>query len=178
MVERGNSLALETHDAQLRFDVVEAAGFLLSNDLLHLFSMPAGRGHWPRITIDRLVVARESWQIDVTEPDFPNHSDRAERFASARRWARSRGLPRWIFVKAASEPKPFYVDFESPLYVDQLAHVLRREAAPGEDRTFKVSEMLPPPDQLWLPDRGGSKYTSELRMVLFDRMGRSNGSSS
>jgi hypothetical protein len=31
-----------------------------------------------------------------------------------------------------------------------------------------LTEMLPAPDQLWLPDADGCVYTSEFRMVAWD----------
>ena len=36
------------------------------------------------------------------------------------------------------------------------------------DSEFVVSEMLPTPDQLWLQNAQGERYTSELRIVAVD----------
>jgi len=172
VTEDGGEIRLETRDGEHRFDIAEAAGELLSHDMLHLFGMPDGREHWPRITIDRLVVSRETWRIPVDEPEFPRLGEPAERFAAARRWARDKGLPRWVFLSTPSEPKPLFMDFESPIAVEELARILRRDPQADGKRSFKVSEMLPALGQVWLPDAEGRVYTSELRLVVLDRTGR------
>ncbi|HEY3873472.1 MAG TPA: hypothetical protein VGM10_34260, partial [Actinocrinis sp.] len=67
-----------------------------------------------------------------------------------------------------TEPRPFYVDLSSPVYVNILAKAIRRLARndPGGQLTF--SEMLPTPEQTWLTDDRGRRYTSELRLVAVD----------
>ena len=37
------------------------------------------------------------------------------------------------------------------------------------DKLITLSEMLPRPDQAWLPDAEGRHYTSEFRIVAVDR---------
>jgi hypothetical protein len=43
----------------------------------------------------------------------------------------------------------------------------RRNA--GDAAMVTVAEMLPTPDQVWLTDARGVRYTSELRMVAVDQ---------
>jgi hypothetical protein len=66
--------------------------------------------------------------------------------------------------------KPFYVDFESPPYVNVFAKAVRRVRAQpeGKPTTLRVAEMLPTPEQAWLPDARGRRYTTELRLAAFD----------
>jgi len=47
----------------------------------------------------------------------------------------------------------------------RLSRELGGPAAP-----ISLSEMLPDPDHLWLPDVEGQRYTSELRMVALDQV--------
>ncbi len=68
--------------------------------------------------------------------------------------------------------KPFFLDFESPIYVDNFAKMIRRSlkataAAKPKSPYITVSEMLPTPEQVWLPDAGGN-CTSEFRFVTLD----------
>ncbi len=78
-------------------------------------------------------------------------------------------MPRFVFVKVASEQKPCFIDFDSPIYVDIFAKLIRRDMArDAQDVSITVSEMLPEPDQTWLPDAEGNQYTSELRFVAVD----------
>lgn len=118
--------------------------------------------HTPRVTLDRLVLCREAWRFDAADVPFARLKSPAERFISARRWAHERGLPRWVFVRATSEPKPLYADLESPLYVDLLAKLVRKSTS------VTLTELLPGMDQCWLADAEGRWYTSELRIVAVD----------
>jgi hypothetical protein len=132
------------------------------------FHMLAPRGHCPRIMIDRVVVARESWSFaDAREIAFASEKTESQRFLEARRWVRHNGFPRHVFVKVPIEPKPFYVDFDSPVYVNILAKIIRRGAQSGRV-SVTITEMLPPPDHAWLFDAEGNRYVSEIRMVAVD----------
>lgn len=168
--ETASGLRLRTRDGERSFDLLEAFGDLISHRICADFSLLEVEEHQPRITIDRLTVCREAWRFDAGELDFAEAKEGADRFAGARRWARDHGLPRFLFVTAPVEDKPFYLDLESPIYVDLFCHILRRtrEGDP-EERRIKVSEMLPRTDQAWLPDAEGRLYTSELRVVAVDR---------
>jgi hypothetical protein len=166
----GNGLLMRTRDGRITFDAVEAIGEALSTVAVNAMKILPAAKHSPRVTIDRLVVCRESWSFTVSELSFAEEKDEATRFLSARRWARSHDMPRFVFVKVLSETKPFYVDFDSPIYVDIFAKALRLLAEhPAADQPFTLTEMFPTPDQTWLSDAEGRHYTSELRMVAVDR---------
>jgi hypothetical protein len=168
--DTGNGLQMRTRDGRSSFDVLDAIGDALSTLAVNAMKILPPEKHNPRVTIDRLVVCRESWSFTVSELSFAEEKDEATRFLSARRWARSHDMPRFVFVKVLSETKPFYVDFDSPIYVDIFAKALRLLAEhPAADQPFTLTEMLPTPDQTWLSDADGRHYTSELRMVAVDR---------
>jgi hypothetical protein len=73
-----------------------------------------------------------------------------------------------VFVVSPTESRPFYVDFDSPVYVTVLAKAMRRLARKDPDGRITVTEMLPTPEQTWLTDDQGRTYTSELRLVAVD----------
>jgi hypothetical protein len=53
-----------------------------------------------------------------------------------------------------------YVDFASPVYVELLCKMVRRELASDHpEKQVELSEMLPTPEQNWLQDASGQKYT-------------------
>jgi hypothetical protein len=126
------------------------------------------RPHLPRVRMGRVVLNRETWQLDVAEvvayaprgaPLEPDDDpDGVLRLTLNRR---ARGLPRFTFVLVPGEAKPVFVDFESPALVRQLWRLLR-----GRSGTVQITEMLPGPDQLWL-DNGTGRLCSELRMAVF-----------
>ncbi len=169
----GGELLMRTRDGRLEFDLVEVLGETLSGVGINYFKLLPQRAHTPRITIDRLVVNRESWCFAPVELQFAGEKNVAERFLLTRRWARSHGMPRFVFVKTPVEVKPFFVDFDSPIYVDIFAKVIRRTATSDEPEVktglpICVSEMLPAPSQTWLDDAEGRKYTSEFRLIAVD----------
>lgn len=167
--ENGDDLLARTRDGRLSFSMVEIFGGMFSGFVANQFQLLRRLPHTPRITIDRLIVARETWRFAPAAFPFAVLKDDAERFIAARRWARSQGLPRFVFVKVPVETKPFYTDFDSPVYVNMLARMVRRQALDGvEGATITVSEMVPGLEQVWLPDAVGQYYTSELRMVALD----------
>jgi hypothetical protein len=134
--------------------------------------------HMPRVTIDRLVVNRETWRFSPAELEFAYEKQEAHRFLGARRWAKENDLPRFIFYKSPVEVKPCFLDLESPIYVNLFARVVRNTQqksgeTKGSEKTDQiiVSEMLPTPDQAWLSDANGRRYTSELRLVVLDLSG-------
>jgi hypothetical protein len=151
------------------FGLLDAYANTLTQRVMDRFTLRPEGDHTPRITIDKVVVARETWTFPVTGAAFAEEKGEAERFVRARRWQREHDLPRFVFVVSPTEPRPFYVDFDSPLYVTILAKAIRRLARKDPDARLTVSEMLPTPEQAWLTDDEGRTYTSELRFVAVDR---------
>lgn len=174
--DSADGLVVRTREGRLRFDLIESFGDLLSLSVHNGFAFLRPRPHWPRISIDRLIICRESWLFDAPAMGFALCRDGADRFLAARRWAEAHGLPRFVFAKAPVERKPVYVDFDSPIYVDIFAKIVRRtlEASPASP-AIRVTEMLPRTDETWLPDAAGRRYTSEFRVVAVDQTGDNRG---
>jgi hypothetical protein len=162
-------LVVRTRDGRLSFDIVDAFGETLSLNTLTRLSLFPRERYRPRISLDRLVISREAWTIDAATLPFPSLNDESARYLAARRWRQQLGLPRLAFVKVAIEPKPFFLDFDSPIYVEIFTKIARRVlASDDESHDIAISEMLPSPSQLWLSDAHGHRYTSELRIVARD----------
>ena len=162
----GGELVVRSRDGRLQFGLLDLCGEMLTTLGVGSFKMLPARTHAPRVTFDRLVVSRESWSFEPHEMAFAFEKDKAARMIAARRWARAHGLPRFVFVKVPVEAKPFYLDFDSPVYVNMFAKSIRRTAeANRPDRRISLSEMLPRADETWLRDAEGNRYTCELRLI-------------
>lgn len=164
--ESSGRLVARTRDGLIEFEIVEFFGAMFSLLSASYFKMLTPRKHTPRVTIDRLVVTREAWRFSAAELEFAHRKEEVDRFAGLQRWAIEHGIPRFIFVKAPLEPKPFYVDLESPILINFFTRTVRQTLS-GEfkDHPITVTEMIPTPDQLWVTDALGQLYTAELRMV-------------
>jgi Lantibiotic dehydratase, N terminus len=151
-------------------ELIELFGRTLAPITTQAFAIFPKRGRTPRITIDRLVVCRESWTLPASEFAFAELTDEPARFLSARRWARRHDLPRFVFAKSPLEVKPVFVDFDSPIFVNLLAKLARTALRHGAgEQSITLTEMLPAPEETWLPDVLGQNYTSELRLVAVDQ---------
>jgi hypothetical protein len=151
--------------------LLEVLSEFLSGNVANAFRPVAQGPHTPRVTIDRLVIAREAWRLRASEVSWAFVKSEAERFIAARAWRLEQGLPERAFYKVPVEDKPTYVDFSSLILVNLLAKSIRRSA---EEQGFvTLSELLPDLPQLWLRDAEGARYTSEFRMCVSDRVGRS-----
>jgi hypothetical protein len=87
-------------------------------------------------------------------------------------------VPRQVFVRSPLEQKPVYVDFDSPFCVNVLAKAVRRlerDGAADAGGPLTLTEMSPRPDQAWLVDGHGHRYTSEIRLVATDLRGQMGG---
>jgi hypothetical protein len=156
------SLRVRTRDGARGFALEQLLDSFLTNESTSHFKLLAPAPHRPRVSIDGLVVHRESWRFEASQLEFARVEDPVDRALAARRWARAHQLPRFVFYKVPQETKPCYLDLDSPHYVDLLAHLARK--APE----LAVSEMLPAIDQTWLPDAAGRRYACELRLVAVD----------
>lgn len=160
-------LVVRTRDGRLRFDPLEVFADTPTLSAINSFKLLESGRHTPRVTIDRLVVSRESWTFTPDEITCAYEKTDSARFVETRRWAQTHGIPRFAFFKATTETKPVFVDFDSLIYVNIFSKIVRRAGA-TKDAQIVLSEMLPTPDQAWLPDAAGRHYTSELRIVAVD----------
>ncbi|MEU0414330.1 lantibiotic dehydratase [Streptomyces griseorubiginosus] len=116
------------------------------------------RRHVPRLMSGRVVLQRERWRIPVADVLTPTPETA---FLATQRLRRRLRLPRHVFAKVKSQPKPVYCDLDSPLLVRSLLGLLSRD---HED--VEISEMLPGPENLWW-EIDGDRRTSELRYTVF-----------
>ena len=167
--ESGGELVARTRDGRIKFEIVEFFGAILSLLAASYFKILPPRKHTPRVTIDRLVVTREAWCFSADEMEFAHLQEEVDRFVGLQRWARDHGIPRFVFIKASIEPKPFYVDLESPILINFFTKTVRNMLSEElNDQIITVTEMFPTPEQLWVTDASGQLYTAELRMVAIE----------
>ena len=167
----GEEVVVRSRDRSMSLTAIEFLSELLSLQLADHMRILPRRPHTPRVMIDRLIVTRESWRIPASDIPFVHEEEESARFYLAQQWRESLRLPRFVFARISVEPKPVYVDFSSPLYVELLCKMVRRVfASDHPEKKVELSEMLPTPEQNWLRDASGQKYTSELRIVIADRM--------
>ncbi len=170
LVRSSAGLRVQRRDGTFERGLLEVVGDLIGTTSSNCFDLVPPGAHVPRVTIDDLVVSRETWRLAVTEPAFAGTADESARYLQARAWAARHGLPRHVFMRFTGERKPIYADLTSLASVDLIARSLRRSCRNADaDATVTVTEMLPTPDQAWLTDARGQRYTAELRMVALDQ---------
>lgn len=169
VAESDGDLRVQSLDGRYDFGVMDFFDIAFTAQTTNMFRVLPRDRHVPRVTIDRLVVQRETWKVPAREMEFAAAETEGERFLGVRRWARSLGLPRFVFGRSPYENKPFFVDLDSPPAVEVLCRVVRGAQEQGdEDTLVGFSEMLPGPDQCWLTDAEGRRFTSEIRIVAVD----------
>ena len=162
-VDVGNDVKFRTRDGSFEFSALDVFSDWMTPPINKILSnvRPESR-HTRRITLGRLTIVRERWDLSASDMPFLAQRDRSRRFAAVRAWAAERGMPRWVFFRAPTEPKPCYLDFDSPAFVEVFVRQMKlMEAA----KTVKIVEMKPRVDETWLVDGQGVCYTSELRIV-------------
>jgi hypothetical protein len=165
----GDSVVVHTRDGRLHLDILDLLGDLVMVWTLQHFQILRAARHRPRVELDRMVVARESWTFESGELSFVSVRPEARRLLEVRRWVLANDLPRFVFTHIPGERKPFYVDLESLPSIDVFCRAIRRSETDGA-RPVTVTEMLPDPGGVWLPDAQGRRYTCELRIVLVDQL--------
>jgi hypothetical protein len=160
--ERAGFLEVATRDGAHRFDIIAFLEHHLIAESYSAFSPVAPGPHTPRIAIDDVVIARESWHPPLDQLGWVKLDDPAARFMGCRIWRHSLGLPRHFFIKTPEETKPVFIDTDSPIFVELLAKQLRNASA------VAFSEMLPTIDDSWVLDARGERYTAELRLAAVD----------
>jgi hypothetical protein len=152
-----------------RWPLVELFGEFLGTFAADAYKLVGAAGHTPRVSIDRLVVARETWRTTIGDTGLSEVDRYADRYLAARRLGRALGLPDRVFAKIGTEIKPCYVDLTSPVSISAFCTMLRTartEHGPGVPVT--LTELLPTPEQAWVPDAQGRHYYSELRLHIRD----------
>jgi amino acid adenylation domain-containing protein len=163
-------LRVRRRNGTLERGLLEVIGDLISTTAANRFGVVPPGAHVPRVTIDDLVVIRETWRFAATEPGFAGTADESARYLQARAWAAGHGLPRHVFCRFTGEAKPIYADLTSLASIDLISRSLRRASRhAGAEATMTVVEMLPAPDQVCFTDGRGLRYTTELRMVAVDQ---------
>ncbi|MFD5504005.1 lantibiotic dehydratase [Streptomyces sp. NPDC127061] len=168
VVPAGDGFRVVSVDGSFEEDLVQVLGDYLSSAAVQSFGFLERRDHQPRITIDDVVVCRETWRVPFTELPGPDAKEEpVHAFFQALR--ERLGVPQNVFVRVAGEVKPVYVDLANPLLADMLWSKIRRgrERVPDGDLAF--SEMLPGPDGMWFRDDAGQRYPVEFRIVCTDR---------
>jgi hypothetical protein len=169
--EQPGRLLVQTRDGRLTFPLLHVLGDYLSLAIGNCFALLPPLPHTPRITFDRVVVARETWRLAADQIPFAQLADTAESFLRVRQWADAQQMPRFLFYRTAGEKKPCFLDLASPLYVEMFVKEVRRVVSQGtEGVVVSLSEMLPTPEQAWLKDAQGARYTSEFRIAAVDRL--------
>lgn len=114
----------------------------------------------PRIMIGEIIYQRERWDLPRAElPDLPPTATPFQQLSAWLAFQQRWELPDDVFVHAASEPKPIYINFHTIFALEVLSHLLRTTTQ------LSFVEMWPAPDQLWLADDTG-RHCSELRLTM------------
>ncbi|MBC8989494.1 lantibiotic dehydratase [Micromonospora chalcea] len=152
-----------------RWPLLEVFAPLFDYQVFDTWKLAGNAGRTPRITVDDLVLVRETWRTTVGETGLHTVKGERERYLAVRRWRLALGLPERIFVRVDTELKPSYVDLTSGVYTRLLCTLLRGAHAKGGDGVgLTVTELLPGPDDAWLTDGAGRAYASELRLQIVD----------
>ncbi|WP_083749489.1 lantibiotic dehydratase [Frankia sp. CcI49] len=150
------------------WDLLEVLGEIISAAVMNAFKPIGTAGHRPRVTIDRMVIAREAWGFAPGELRWAFEKDAARCYRGAQAWRRAAGLPPRAFYRVAVEDKPLFVDFSSVALVRLLATAVRSAAEEEPDSLVGFTEMLPDLGEHWVRDAAGAAYASELRLVAVD----------
>jgi hypothetical protein len=155
-------LMAEAPDGAWQAPVLEVLGDMLTALVVNRFHITSPRAGAPRVVLDDLVIQRRTWM--VSRADLAVGVRSMERVRSE---LTARGLPRHLFARATPGAKPFYVDLDAPLLVRNL---IRACGSSQSTDDVPLVEMLPRPEDLWLTDLAGCRYTSELRLIAVDNL--------
>ncbi len=159
-------LVVRPVDGGWRAPLTEVLGEFLTALVANRFSVRAPAAHQPRLLLDDVVIARETWHVPAA--DLPHDPAPDYRHRRLRDRLAELGTPRWAFVRTPDQLKPYLVDRNAPLSLRNLARGVRRSAAADPTADVVFTEMLPAPDELWLTGPSGLRHTSELRVVAHD----------
>ncbi|WP_339152728.1 lantibiotic dehydratase [Streptomyces sp. F41] len=165
LAERDGTVTATTPDGRA-WNMAELLAVPVSIIAADAFKIGLDRPHAPRVTLDGLVLFRETWRVRVGDVPLAAKPDREGDYLAVRRWLRATGLPDRAFVKFPQETKPSLVDFTSPTLVLTFANLVRRTQRLSPDATVILGEPLPHPEDSWLTDADGERYVSELRLQI------------
>jgi hypothetical protein len=152
-----------------RWPLTEVFAELLSVHAVDGFKLVAAAPYTPRITLDNLVLARQTWRTTVGESGLADVTAERARFLAVRAWRQRLGLPEQVYIKLGTETKPCFIDLGSPAFASMFCALVRAARVDGgDDVSLVVSEMMPTPDQAWVPGGEGQRYFSELRLQIVD----------
>jgi hypothetical protein len=170
--ENDGMLMASTCDGRFELEVLELLSGLFHGTIINSFQTLGAMRHTPRISIDRLVIKRESWRFPPEAIDFVRQKHASERFLAMQTWAKNQGLPRLVFFKVPIERKPVFLDLHSPTLVEIFCKMVRRTLdAKLCEASIEITEMFPTTEDLWLADADDQRFTSEFRIVAFDLAG-------
>lgn len=170
--EEQGRLVVRDRAGSFEAPLLEMLSESLSTVSVNSFKPFASRAHRPRITVDRLVMAREAWSFRAADLTWATLKKEPARYLGARAWRAEHGLPERAFYKSPLEDKPVFVDFTSLALVNMFAKVVRQAADGDRDAVIGLTEMLPDTDGTWLGDHEGERYTAELRVIALDPLGQ------
>lgn len=163
IIDTGSEVAVRAIDGSIQFDALELFGGAATEEssrLMNEFFRPLP--HAPRISLGNLVIAREQWNFVPADLPFLAQKDPARQFLDIRAWGKANGMPRRLFVKSPAERKPWFLDFDSPMLTAAFISLMKKVTG---NASIRLTEMLPDLDHLWLTDRDGRRFTSELRLA-------------
>jgi len=110
----------------------------------------------------RVVLQRRRWKFDREElPEVSRlAADSMELWLAVRSWQQQAGIPRLVFIKVPTEPKPVLIDFDNFLSVELFLRLTRKSPV------VSISEMVPGPEDLWMRDADGRRFVSEIRTTV------------
>jgi hypothetical protein len=164
----GGELVVRRRDSGHVLPLAEVIGDYLSVAAVSAYRMLGPERHMPRISIDRLVIARETWRLPLRKCGWAFQLDERRRYRQMREWLARNRMPQRAFYSVAVELKPTLVDFSSIPLVNVMAGAVRRAARADPEGAISISEMYPDLSGAWLVDAAGETYTSELRLVAVE----------
>ncbi|WP_330317576.1 lantibiotic dehydratase [Streptomyces platensis] len=165
LTEADGTVTATTPDGRT-WRIPELLGVPISIIAADAFKIGLDRAHAPRVTLDNLVLFRETWRLSADGVALPAKADRHVDYLAVRRWVTENALPDRVYAKFPDEAKPSLVDFTSPTLVLSFANLVRRTRRLDPEAVLTLSEPLPAPVESWLPDADGERYVSELRIQI------------
>jgi len=77
-------LRVRRRDGTLEGGLLEVVGDMISTATANCFDLVPPGAYVPRVTVDDLVVNRETWRLAATEPGFAGTADGSIRYPAAR----------------------------------------------------------------------------------------------